>query len=283
MLYLVAIIFNPKLEHMTNEQKPKKKIPFGAFFVLGVFGFILIFSIFHKTKPYERKDETTIKMPASDEIFALAQKQFESGEYGLSKININKIYKDDVEFIKREDFKNLNDRVDSVMAVIEAVDIKNKVDLAMEELGRFDIDNVTVLNITQKVYELEGYMPIIYKAQSHNDNTKKYSRKLINKLRSTQMEFFPKLRRKYGELADANLWEYDMDVRVIGSKSDRIQLIGAKFAANRNIKEFQEGVGPLLTKLRFKRVDYKWIPSASDYESFMLNADTDSYMMGVLK
>jgi hypothetical protein len=55
-----------------------------------------------------------------------------------------------------------------------------------------------------------------------------------------------------------------------------INFIWNRFAANKNIKEFQEGMNEILYKLRFKRSTYRWYKGADEYQYFDMNSKKDS-------
>jgi len=76
--------------------------------------------------------------------------------------------------------------------------------------------------------------------------------------RAYQQDAFPKLRRTQASLWLNKLWENDVEVRVSGSKADRITFTAAMFASNRNISAMHETVLPTLRLLRFKRASYEW-------------------------
>lgn len=96
---------------------------------------------------------------------------------------------------------------------------------------------------------------------------------LTQKLKKLQTEDFPVLRKKYIEVAAKRLWEED--VKVYGSNGI-ITFVGGDFAAHRNIKESEEAIHDMLIKLRFKRVNFKWIEDDPDYTYYNLDSPADN-------
>lgn len=83
-------------------------------------------------------------------------------------------------------------------------------------------------------------------------------------------KYFKALRVQYGKLLANDAWESDIDVSVSGKNKDVITFTGAMFAANRNIKEFQEKIAPHLIIMHFKRSCYKWVKSDSEFTYYDL-------------
>lgn len=53
---------------------------------------------------------------------------------------------------------------------------------------------------------------------------------------AAQKRSFPKLRKAWAEQSANKLWEHDIEVQALGSRSDIIAFTGGMFAANANIK-----------------------------------------------
>lgn len=102
-----------------------------------------------------------------------------------------------------------------------------------------------------------------------------------SKFRESLVEFqermLPILRNSYGKVLRDKLWEHDVDVQVHGTGNRTIEFIGGTFAANRNIKEMNDNIWPLLRKLRFTRAEYRWM-KGGDGHYFTL-ADTDATVL----
>lgn len=77
----------------------------------------------------------------------------------------------------------------------------------------------------------------------------------------------PKLRKRYIKTLGDKLWEDDIKVKGNGKT---ITFIGGVFAANRNIKDFEDKIEDTLKKLGFKRVIYKWVDADVEYTYYDL-------------
>lgn len=73
-----------------------------------------------------------------------------------------------------------------------------------------------------------------------------------------QRDAFPRLRRIQGKLWTEKLWKNDIDVRVFGSKADRVMFTAGMFAANQNKQAAHDAALPTLRILRFRRDAYEW-------------------------
>jgi hypothetical protein len=98
-----------------------------------------------------------------------------------------------------------------------------------------------------------------------------FERKVIR----IQRRSFPELRDAYGPAARRELWENDIEARTFGSGFRTIEFVGGLFAANRNIKDFQQGIRETLYKLRFKQSRYKWYDGADEYSYYDMESPDD--------
>jgi hypothetical protein len=89
--------------------------------------------------------------------------------------------------------------------------------------------------------------------------------KLRIQLSALQVRLMPTIRKSYTKLLGQKLWEHDVEVR---SQGTTLTLVGGVFAANANIQQTQEGLAPLLRKLRFTRVYYKWTEAAPRFTHY---------------
>ncbi len=113
-----------------------------------------------------------------------------------------------------------------------------------------------------------------------NKEEQKLLKSFKDKVSATQVKAFPKLRAAYGTVIDKILWENDISVSVFGSGARTIDFIGARFAANRNIKEFQvNAVGDTLRNLRFERAQYKWYKDVKEYQYYDLKSFEDNELI----
>lgn len=93
-----------------------------------------------------------------------------------------------------------------------------------------------------------------------------------------QRRALPKMRDAYGPIARRSLWEHDITAKTFGDGFRTIEFVGGAFAANRNIKDFQEGVGDLLHQLRFRQSRYKWYDGAGATQ-YDLNSRDDGELV----
>lgn len=108
-----------------------------------------------------------------------------------------------------------------------------------------------------------------------NPAIKKKAAELKRRVSQLQVREFPKMRRAWAKAADRTMWENNVDVTVSGNAAQTITFVGGLFASNRNIKEAQEQLSDVLHDLRFKRVNYKWIPSADEFSYYTLKTPAD--------
>jgi hypothetical protein len=110
-----------------------------------------------------------------------------------------------------------------------------------------------------------------------NPAVKKKAAELKRRVSQFQVREFPKMRRAWVKAADQAMWESNVDATVGGNAAQTLTLVGGLFASNRNIKQTQDTLSEVLHQLRFKRVNYKWIPSADKFTYYTLKtpADTD--------
>lgn len=110
---------------------------------------------------------------------------------------------------------------------------------------------------------------------STDSDAKKAGQALTVALKKLQSAQFPKMRKVYGDLAGKAAWLQDVTVTVSGGTNENITLVGAIFATNKNIATLQGNIEGPLTRLRFDRVNYKWIPSAPQWTYFDLTSKAD--------
>jgi hypothetical protein len=91
-----------------------------------------------------------------------------------------------------------------------------------------------------------------------------------------QVAVFPMLRKRTTSYMGRELWKADATAEAFGSRNTTIQFVAGDFAAHRNIQTAQNGVQALLMRLRFKRAQYKWIPSAEETWSYKLDSPPDN-------
>lgn len=91
-----------------------------------------------------------------------------------------------------------------------------------------------------------------------------------------QREMLPMMRDKYGPYLRKLLWEHDVTAKTVGAGFTTVAFTGGTFAANRNIKKFQENSVEKLMHLRFKRAEYRWTKYDDEYTYYTMTPPDDS-------
>jgi len=94
-----------------------------------------------------------------------------------------------------------------------------------------------------------------------------------------QQTVLPRLRDAFGPVLRKQLWEHDISAKTIGKGYRTIQFVGGAFAANSNIKAFNDEMWETFNILRFKQVRYKWYAEASDYTRFKVESPDDDKLI----
>jgi len=103
----------------------------------------------------------------------------------------------------------------------------------------------------------------------------KLAKELKTNVANLQAREFPILRKRYGKIIADKMWEHDITIKPIGPKNTILDITGATFAANSNIKEFQTTLNEILTMLRFKQIRYRWYKDADEYTYYDLDVPSD--------
>jgi hypothetical protein len=96
-----------------------------------------------------------------------------------------------------------------------------------------------------------------------------------------QLQTFPLMREKAGPIIAKKTWIDDITVTTTGKRFDTMEFVGGTFAANRNIAKAQEAMLPVLTRLRFKHIDYRWTDSAPRSAGYTINSPADGELASV--
>ncbi len=271
---------------MAKEKEDKKRGSMSTFEVgIGLIGLVVFMSAIKIYDNYqsgvfsEQKEKVEEEIKPEDVLVQaktyLNENSVESAEQKLTEIR-NKF----PDFASQKEFTSIEVKIDS----IKGEKIKRDVDIAVKELKSFSVDYVSDIEVlNRKVNNFGDYENLIYKAYAHSDEMGKYSRKLMVQLRNAQSKYYPQMRRKYAGFLRKMYWIDDIDVKVLGSRADRIQFIGGTFASNRNINTYYEATVHMLKKYRYKRADYKWIPSESEYTYYKIDSQSDSHLSGSLE
>jgi hypothetical protein len=154
-----------------------------------------------------------------------------------------------------------------------------RVERELKGLSNFSVDTYTQSkeSIILGTVLFGAWAKIIEESKEYQLSSKQ--KVLIDKFRSRvsriQVSSFPKLRDAYGPAVRKSLWEHDMSARTYGSGFKTLELVGAAFAANRNVKKFQESISELMHMLRFKQVRYKWYKGADKYNYYNMSSLPD--------
>lgn len=112
-----------------------------------------------------------------------------------------------------------------------------------------------------------------------SDDMRKLATQLQSLLISKQKVALPILRDAYGPALRKALWEEDGSAKTFGAGFRTIDIVHPAFAANRNIKSFHRDTATVLAKLRFTRVNYKWIKNPTEFSYFSLEPPKDSELV----
>jgi hypothetical protein len=134
------------------------------------------------------------------------------------------------------------------------------------------IDGIVIILALYKSY----YIIIKEGKESQNQEEKDLAKKLEQKVSSSQLKDFPKLRLAYFKIMKDKLWENDIDVKIGGKKNTILSLTAGYFASNKNIKSTQETLHEMLVNLRFKQVNYRWYKDEDEYTYYDVESAKDS-------
>lgn len=128
---------------------------------------------------------------------------------------------------------------------------------------------------------VSAWAQIAANGKKHNLNNEESA--LLNKFKTlaseAQTRSLPKLRDSYGPILRKKLWEHDITAKTFGNRFKTIEFVGGVFAANRNIKQWQDTIRNTLHMFRFSQVRYKWYDGADKYTYFDMNGHTDSQLV----
>ena len=144
---------------------------------------------------------------------------------------------------------------------IDSVIPRAKSTKSMEMLGCYFRDMKKIANkvITDSLYMDVYETPEIAKAMDENS---KKATKILPELGKI-------CRTKYADELGNRLWEENIYVE-LSKDTKTITFIGAVFASNKHIKEWQENIGDGLREMGFTQSRYKWIKHASEYTYYDL-------------
>lgn len=211
-------------------------------------------------------------------------KNIETDNYKLgTKSYNNKNYKKAKEHFSYVDTNH--PKIDSAKIFLRKIDsiatntLLNKGQLYITQINNIKKDKIPE-SVVDILTEIELYRLFSrYTTEINSLKSKKsieLSKNIISELKSTQRSRLPKMRKKYAQILDQELWEDDINCKTSNKGHGTIRFIGGVFAANKNIKDFQEKIKEQLTTLRFKQSRYMWYKNAEEFTYYDLEAPKDS-------
>lgn len=105
-------------------------------------------------------------------------------------------------------------------------------------------------------------------------------RALVERFRAgaikTQTWALPEIRDAYGPHIRKLLWDKDVTAKTFGDGYRTVEFVGGLFAANRNIKAFNDELWVTFRILRFQQARYKWFKEAREYTYFDIEGPDDN-------
>ena len=144
-----------------------------------------------------------------------------------------------------------------------------------DDISKIDLSNLANINIAVAVFKV--YARLIKDGEASKDSdTRRLANKLKSKAISSQIKYFPKIRKAYFELTKDRLWEHDIYVTTGGNGNTILKFSGGYFAANANIKAMQEALQEMLTNLRFKQTQYRWYKGQDEFTYYIIKSSKDT-------
>lgn len=159
--------------------------------------------------------------------------------------------------------------------------LKEKINREIESINNgvdFSIYRGTVESLQLELVIFRMWAITIQEGQDYEDEEiHKISKELQSKVEKIQKKEFPILRKELAKVYKNNLWEFDIDVYSSGgSKVKYINLTGATFVANKNIKDMQGNISESLKMFRFNQTRYRWYKGADEYTFYTIYEGKDS-------
>jgi len=122
-----------------------------------------------------------------------------------------------------------------------------------------------------------SWSEIITKGEKSEDSEiKRLARQLKPKIVNLQVREFPKMRQEYAKVVGKLMWEHDIYVNSNGNRHSYLNLTGAIFAANKNIKDAQQQLQDAPKLFRFRQTRYRWYKEADEYTYYTTYEGKDS-------
>lgn len=215
-------------------------------------------------------------------------------EEGKNKVNIlakntksSVIYKEVIVIIREvteEEKQALIEEENNQRIESENNDFKNQLRREIDGLDDFDgsIYRENVLSLQLGAGLFSSLASIVNEAEEKNDQEiNNLGKELKARVKQIQIKEFPLMRKSYGEIFNAIMWEHNINIRVYGTSNNTIELTGALFANNKNVKDTQTEIQEMLKLLRFDRINYKWYKYDDDYTYFNLESSGDNEVIEI--
>lgn len=150
----------------------------------------------------------------------------------------------------------------------------------IEGLKNFSSKKDSSENILAEALAFSAYAGIIREARAYNDGgVNKLADDLGKRVSQLQVIEFPIMRKAYGETTNKALWIENGECKVFGDSYKTIEIISGLFASNKAIAQMQSDIEDNLIVLRFKKINYKWINSASKYSYYDIESPPDNQVV----
>lgn len=173
---------------------------------------------------------------------------------------------------------------DSIAKIELVNNLPNDIQKTIEDINEVEFDKFrgSVDNLILELNLFNEWRKLIEETEEISSEGTEEAKQMAQKLKKTvqniQAKEFPILRKEYLKEAKKTMWEHDIDVFGT-SNNTHINFTGGTFAANKNIKTFQEEIDYILENFRFKQANYRWYKGASEYSYYapFKGKDTDLF------
>ena len=114
---------------------------------------------------------------------------------------------------------------------------------------------------------------------SMSPENKSLADKLKSKVVALQVKEFPLMRKEIAKEMSTTLWEHNIEVKCFGKGNTTLDFIGGTYASNKNIKDTQIALSDVTKMYRFKRTQFRWIPSEEKYTYYEIDSPNDSELV----
>lgn len=200
----------------------------------------------------------------------------EQGELEAAKRRLNSYTEDMIQYAQAQVLLRSVDSImvvrDSLAAIAKREQALKAIDAAILDLqepdryaGQYTNNDAASLGAIVSEFERFGEL-VLNHSNSSDDVINRMAASLERELKRVQVREFPKIRRAYVKVLDSALWEDDIELSCQGAGCKYALFVGAKFAANANIKAFETTiVGESLDRMRFQQSRYKWYDLEDEY------------------